>query len=211
MNYDKEGQVGELLEGLVQKLELLNREKKEEYEKSVRAMASLDKLDQALVRLEYRKKREKEVAQRISRIYKRLEGARDDVDGDYEDRDINDIVIGILNGVKTAGQIIEVVASSLQVMVDTVSGVLKSQKGGPRGQAEEAGGDNGIDLLSLLKPVNAILNTLTANNKAEKIVEPKTKEDMQESTGEPTAADPENEVPVVKAVPVDSNGNREDG
>jgi len=73
MKFETDGQVGDVLEGLVEKIERINREKNEEFERSKRALSSMDKLNEAMARLEFQRRRENLMAKKISRVYDQLE------------------------------------------------------------------------------------------------------------------------------------------
>ncbi|MFZ5644366.1 MAG: hypothetical protein ACOY46_12315 [Bacillota bacterium] len=213
MKLDTDGQVGDVLESLVQKIDRLNKEKVEEYERSRRALSSLDKLADAMTRLEYNKKREEAMAKKVARVYSYLE--RDSgTEGKTKAKTLAETVNGILNGAKATGQIIEIVANSIQVMMETVSNVVKSQSAGTRVAPQ---GTKGLDLLALLKPVNTMLNSLVSKQQStEQPEEAKKESETKKETETKKEAENKKEaavelapvkkepgsIPIVKAVPV---------
>lgn len=202
MKLETDGQVGDVLEGLIKKIERLNREKIEEYERSRRALSSLDKLTEAMSRLEQHKRREKLMARKIAQVYGCLErGTGTEAEGKIKTKSLSETVSGMLNVAKATGQVIEIVANSLQVMMETVTGVIKNQSSGTRGYSHNE--SKGIDLLSLLKPVNAIVSSLISKQQspdpADATRPPETK---AEDAAEQAAQKEQNAgITVVKAVP----------
>lgn len=208
MKHDTKGYSGEVLEGLIEKTDSLNRQKEEELKKVQQVLASMDRLNENILRLEYQKKREKILSQKVAHIYHQLERTTG-ADRNMEEVKSLSIMAGkFLNGVKVTGQIIEIVAGSMQVMLDTVSGVLKNQSSMTRGHTS-AGEARGLDLASLLKPVNVLLNSLVSkqppiNSAGESMEQEGTvpvpaNEDNTVSV--PSNAN-DNTIPVVKAVPI---------
>ncbi|HBV97623.1 MAG: hypothetical protein JL50_03730 [Peptococcaceae bacterium BICA1-7] len=200
MKFETDGQVGDVLDGLLKKIERLNSEKIDEYERSRKALHSLDKLTEAMSRLEQHKKKEKIMARKITQVYGYLERGTEE-EGKIKTKSVSETVSGVLNVAKATGQVIEIVASSLQVMMETVTGVIKNQTSGNRGYQQNE--SKGLDLMSLLKPVNAIVSSLISKQQTPDPVEttrpPETKaEDAAEQAAqkEQTAG-----ITVVKAVP----------
>jgi len=217
MKFETDGQVGDVLEGLVEKIERINREKNEEFERSKRALSSMDKLNEAMARLEFQRRRENLMAKKISRVYDQLEKGTGVERGTDGIKSATHLITGFLNGAKATGQIIEIVAGSLIVMMDTVSNVIKNQSAGSRGFSP--GGDSkGLDLAALLKPVNVILNSLAAKQQQQQQQQqqspPPATSDVSKSsdpkpTGQPLAKDDSTLVQVVRAVPA-SNDSAQD-
>ncbi|MFZ5651015.1 MAG: hypothetical protein ACOY4I_09180 [Bacillota bacterium] len=220
MKSEMDGQVGDVLDGLVQKLEKLSREKKEEYEKSRQALGMMDKLNEVMARLEYQRRREKVMARRIASVYRQLERGSGVERSSAEARSIAQIVTNLLSGAKTTGQVIEIVAGSLMVMMETVSNVIKSQKTGTRG-CSPGSEPRGLDLSALLKPVNAILNSLAAKQQQQQ--QPTPTPDVEKASDSKPAAteaqpaadnkpatqtvlkDDNTSIPVVRAVPAENS------
>lgn len=200
MKFETDGQVGDVLEGLIKKIERLNREKIEEYERSRRALSSLDKLTEAMSRLEQHKRREKLMARKITQVYGYLERGTE-VEGKIKTKSVSETVSGMLNVAKATGQVIEIVANSLQVMMETVTGVIKNQSSGTRGHLHNE--SKGLDLLSLLKPVNAIVSSLISKQQSPDPADAtRTPETKAEDAAEQAAQKEQNAgITVVKAVP----------
>lgn len=211
VKFETDGQVGDVLEGLVEKIERINREKNEEFERSKRALSSMDKLNEAMARLEFQRRRENLMAKKISRVYDQLEKGTGVERGTDGIKSATQLITGFLNGAKATGQVIEIVAGSLIVMMDTVSNVIKNQSAGSRGYSP-GGESKGLDLAALLKPVNVILNSLAAKQQQQQQQQqsqpqppPATSEGSKSSdpkpTGQPLAKDDNTFVQVVRAVP----------
>ncbi len=205
MKHNNDGRVEDALEGLVQKIDRLNKEKGEEIEKTRRALASVGRLTEAVGRLQRQKRRERILARRMAYIHHRLEkaatGSRSD---SAELKSMTDAVNRFLGGAKTTGQIIEIVAGSLIVMMETVRNVLKSQTAA-RGHTSP-GEARGVDLGTLLKPINTLLNSLVSKSQTSpapaesKNTEAADDRQPKADAQQPKAEDP-GSVPVVKAVP----------
>ncbi|KJR96032.1 MAG: hypothetical protein VR68_15825 [Peptococcaceae bacterium BRH_c4a] len=213
MKFETDGQVGDLLEGLVEKIERINREKNEEFERSKRALSSMDKLNEAMARLEFQRRRENLMAKKISRIYDQLEKGTGVERGTDGIKSATHLITGFLNGAKATGQVIEIVAGSLMVMMDTVSNVIKNQSAGSRGHSP-GGESKGLDLAALLKPVNVILNSLAAKQQQQQQSQQPATSDAPKSSdpkpaGQPLSKDDNTLVQVVRAVPA-SNGTDQD-
>lgn len=207
MRYETDGRVGDALEGLVQKIERLNREKNEEIENTRQALASMDRLTEAMVKLQKQKRREKLVAGRMAYIHQQLEKAASGSHRDsFETKSLVDAVNKLLSGAKATGQIIEIVAGSLQVMMETVRNVIKSQSAGTRGYAPP-GEARGVDLAALLKPINILLNSLVTKNQAPAATT-KSK-DSEVVEGQHLKKEEPNPVPVVRAVPASEYASQE--
>lgn len=229
MKHEMDGQAADVLEGLVQKIEKINREKKEEYEKSINVLGKMDKLCDAMSRLEYQRRREKVMARRIAAVYQQLERGAGVERSPAETKSIVQILSGLLNGAKTTGQVIEIVAGSLMVMMETVSNVIKSQKTGVRGYTP-GGESKGLDLAILLKPLNAILNSLAQKQQQQQQQQQQptptpeeTKASDLKTSGENGPAadtkpamnailkDDNTSIPVVKAVPAEPSDSEGKG
>ncbi len=199
MNCETNGRVEDLLGGLVQRIERMSREKEKDLEDSRRALASIDRLVVAMKQLEYQKRREKIVAQKVAYLQKRLERTSGQDRGSLETKSLTETVNRILSGAKATGQVIEIVAGSLQAMIETVKTVIKSQSTGARGGATP-GEPKGTDLAALLKPVNALLNSLITRPQSPAASE--TDKDSKVVEGQKTKKGDNSSVPVVKAVPL---------
>lgn len=207
MRYETDGRVGDALEGLVQKIEKLNREKNEEIENTRRALASMDRLTEAMTLLHRQKRREKILASRMAYIHEQLEKAASGSHRDsIETKGLTDAINKLLSGAKATGQIIEIVAGSLMVMVETVRNVIKSQSAGTRGYTP-SGEARGVDLAALLKPINILLNSLVAKNQAPST--PAESKDSEVVEGQHLKKEESNPVPVVKAVPASEKASQE--
>ncbi len=211
MRHETSVRVEDLLEGLVQKIEKINREKIEDLEESRRALASMEKLWEAVRRLEHQKRREKIMVKRVADIHDRLERLSGSNRGTLEARSVIDAINSILNGAKTTGQVIEIVAGSLQAMIETVKAVLKSQQAGTRSQTPY-GESRGADLSALLKPINTLLNSLITKTQArpQPPASPEVGREPEVVEGQHRKKDERDAVPVVKAVPVTENQPPED-
>lgn len=194
------GRVEDQLEGLVQKIEKLNRSKSEEFEESRRALASMDRLIEAMAKLENQKKREKMLARRMAYVHERLERTTGSNRGFDEVKNLSVAFNKLLGGAKTTGQIIEIVAGSLQVMIETIKAVVKSQPTPTRGTST-AGESKGVDLAGLLRPINTLLNSLVSKSQCSTPA-PEESKRPEVVEGQPLKKDEAAPVPVVKAVPV---------
>jgi hypothetical protein len=206
VKYQTDGQIGDVLEGLVQKIEKINRQKNDELEKTRHILTSMDKLTESMSRLEYQRRREKLVANKIAHVYDQLERASGTDRGAADIKSLSVVVNKLLNGAKVTGQVIEIMASSLIVMMETVSGVLKNQQSGTRGYAP-SGETKGIDLAALLKPVNILLNSLVSRQEPEPSPEPPAKNKEPEVKVQTPPEGENASVPVVKAVPAESDAS----
>lgn len=207
MRYETDGRVGDALEGLVQKIEKLNREKNEEIENTRRALASMDRLTEAMTLLHRQKRREKILASRMSYIHEQLEKAASGSHrNSIETKSLTDALNKLLSGAKATGQIIEIVAGSLMVMMETVRNVIKSQSAGTRGYTPP-GEARGVDLAALLKPINTLLNSLVTKNQAPSA--PAESKDSEVVEGQHLKKEESNPVPVVKAVPASDQATQE--
>ena len=209
MNFDTNGQVGDVLENYVKRIEKLSEEKNEEYERYCLVIGSIDRLSEALSRLEYQKRRERAMAKKIARAYSYLErGSEAEEEGIPSTKSLTETIHGVLNGAKATGQIIEIVANSIQVMMETVVSVVKNQSFGNRSQTQ--GESKGLDLVSLLKPVNAILSSLVSKQQPPEQPETKAPDPRVEAKAVPPVnKDEGSSVMIVKAVPLDNVNLRE--
>ncbi|MFZ5632211.1 MAG: hypothetical protein ACOY40_05125 [Bacillota bacterium] len=206
MKYRNDGPVESVLEELIQKIEKLSREKNEEIEESRRTLASMGRLTEAVTRLEYQKRREKAMAQKIAAIYSHLERTSGDTTQSSA-KSPGQVFNGILNGAKATGQVIQIVAGSLQVMIESVIAVIKNQKSaGTRNDSPAGGAAKSIDLVELLKPINSLLNSLASKSQAPAQPDQNKGSEVENKT---LKKDESNSVPVVKAVSVPDNLTRE--
>ncbi|MCL6477797.1 MAG: hypothetical protein K6T65_05220 [Peptococcaceae bacterium] len=208
MNYKSDKLVESALEELIQKIERLSREKKEKVEESRRTLASIGRLSDAVMRLEQQKRREKAMAEKITALYHHLERTPGDPAESFG-KTLGQAVNGLLNGAKITGQIIQIVASSLQVMIESVGAVIKNQKSaGNRNDSPAGEAAMGVDLVELLKPINSFLNSLAAKSQApaqpdqSNVIEAEVKGSKKEENYT---------VPVVKAVSASDNLKRDIG
>lgn len=210
MKYETNARVEEMLEGLVEKIEKAGRQKSEEMEESRRVLGAMNRLVEAARRLEHQNRLEKAMARRVALIQERLERASGRQSRSIELKGIGDAVNKVLNGAKTTGQVMEIVAGGLQAMVETVKTVLKSQSSGARDHGPP-GESKATDLAALFRPINSLLNSLVKSQSKPQSAPPQGVEQSEAVAGQQQKGDQYSPVPVVKAVPAEEAATREDG
>ncbi|MCL6610065.1 MAG: hypothetical protein K6T66_00845 [Peptococcaceae bacterium] len=206
MKHEANGRVEDLLEGLEQKIEKINRQKRDQLEETRRSLEAMNRLIEAVRQLEYQKRREKSMARRAAVIYDRLEKASGSYRGSFETRSITDAINKILSGARTTGQVIEIVAGSLQAMMEAVRMALKNKPAAAR-SSSTPGESKVADLSALLKPINTLLNSLIT--KPQEPVSPVSGKNPEVVEGQDQKKNEPDAVPVVKAIPVQGQPSRE--
>lgn len=217
-------QLGEAMERLAKRVEQLQREKTVNMEQSTRAVAALDRISEILVDLEAQRAREKVLAEKFACIVGKLDRVTGMSRGEKSGDGVEKTLKKVINGAKVTGQVIEIVAGGFQGMLDSITTVVKSDQVAPESaRSENTGGAGGMDLSSIIKPMNslvqALVNSKPAGSGKVEEVKPDTAEVMFGAGVEPNSISakmseiypPEGQMdddqdpitaPVVKATPV---------
>jgi hypothetical protein len=169
MNGGSSRQLGDNLDLLAKRLEHLHQERTLNLDQSSRAVASLDKMAEVLVELERLRTRELVVAEKFSVINGKLEGIIGGNRGKSKTTALVDVLKTVAGGAKVTGQVIEIVAGGFQGVLDSINKLFNSEStaGGNAGGKGAAGGLPGIDLSSILQPMNTIVQTLVSQKSKE--------------------------------------------
>ena len=199
-------QLGDNLDLLAKGLEHLHQERTLNLDQSSRAVVSLDKMAEMLVELERLRARELVMAERFAAINEKLESIMGGSRGELNTVALADVLNTIAGGAKVTGQVIEIVAGGFQGVIDSISKLFNSETTAveKEGGQNAAGDSRGIDLSSILQPMNAIVQTLVSQKSKEN------GSDVSAGAGEEKDSGPRNggvqqddeiKAPIVKATP----------
>jgi hypothetical protein len=164
-------QLSETLDLLVNNLERLHQEKTFNMDQSSRAVASLDKMTEVLVELERLRAREMILAERFSTVNEKLEVIAGGGRGGAEGAGLVDVLKMVTNGAKVTGQVIEIVAGGFQGIMDSVNKLFVDEEA-VAGKSDSQVGARctpGLDLSSILQPMNSIVQALLSKKSSESV------------------------------------------
>ncbi|MFZ5651013.1 MAG: hypothetical protein ACOY4I_09170 [Bacillota bacterium] len=166
------------VERLIAKMESMYERQAAENDKVERMMSSLDSLSQILARMESAKNLEDDIAKRIELMNERILSIQASSAGNRESEEKT--LDRVIQGAKTFGQIMSVVATGIQMVVDNVGTIMKKDAGVGGVQEKAQVAKTQADLSMLLLP----LSTLVKNLVDEKIKQPEIDIGKIDATGQ---------------------------
>ncbi|WP_027718353.1 hypothetical protein [Desulfovirgula thermocuniculi] len=162
--------IHETLDHLVNRLESFQAEKSSQLEDVGRISNSLERLAELIADLEVQRSRENKLTQKLEVIINQLErlAHRQSLErAEVGKKDLELTLRKAIAGTRAVGQVIEIIANSAQVMLDSILKTFNDFKvttaGGP---AVSTGRTiTSPDLSRLLEPINAFLRSLISEEK----------------------------------------------
>lgn len=154
------------LESLTQKVESLENEKGANFQSTAEVVGALDKLVKKLDQLGNQQAAERDLAGKLERVLGRVEKLLEQQPRSFEAKqaEIEDTLKKGLRIAKLSGQIVEILAGSLQVAVDAIVKLIREQNGtvGTKASSENTGQP---DLSNLLSSISKFIQELAPDAK----------------------------------------------
>lgn len=156
------------VEALVDKAERLQAENTKDLEESAQVMANLDKLTKLVSNIEAQKDTQEKLASAVESIIEKVdqvlvqqnltikETGKKDWQGTFKK---------VVKGTRITAQVVDVVANSLDVIIDTV---LKIYQRRDHLNLDNAKTNSEVDMAAVLKPINTVLQALFTPKETEK-------------------------------------------
>ncbi len=173
--------IHEALDNLVNKLENLQAEKSSQIEDAGKLSANLDRLAELIANLEVQSSRENKLVQKFEVIINQLDRLVKEplVRSESERGDLEFTLRKIIAGTRTVGQVIEIIANSIQLMFDSIIKTFNDFKVTTASQGTRSSNSSSLDLARVLEPMNTLLRTLV--NNMEKKSDPEIKVNTDET------------------------------
>lgn len=153
------------LEQLVSKIEDSYEQKGNELDQVSGMLGNMDRLVEVMARLELQREAEEQLQKRLDKLNRLVEKLAKQEEIMNRDVPIEDTVRKVIKGVKVTGKIMDIVAGSLGIMLDSISATVKageSQNTMRNNQPKEP-----VDLASILTPLGGILQGLLSTDTVE--------------------------------------------
>jgi|OM-RGC.v1.018329284 hypothetical protein len=162
VSYEKP--IHEALDDLVEKLESLQAEKSGQIEDTGKVSASLDRLAELIADLEVQRSRENKLTQKLEVVINQLERLTKEplFRSEAQKKDLELTLRKIIAGTRTVGQVIEIIANSVQIMFDSILKTFNDFKV-TANQNTRSSKINSLDLARVLEPMNTFLRSLATN------------------------------------------------
>ncbi len=151
----KQGNVTDTIEKLLARIESYQKEKSLDVERAHEMFNKLDQLVQTLSRLESQRSTEARLTEKLEVMTKHIDKVLQEHDKREKQVEFEETVRKVLHGAKITGKVIETVASSANVMFDTIAHLLKDEYKGNSLKQKTANEE--FDLATLLKPLNSLI------------------------------------------------------
>lgn len=151
--------VEDTLEKLVNRIESYQREKTYDLQQASALYERLDKLVQTMTRLERERSEEAKMAEKIEEMTKYIDKAMKQHHRKEKQVEFEETLRRILNGAKITGKVIETVASSADVMFESIARLIKDDY---KGSSTKKKKNEDFDLASILKPLNSLIQSFSS-------------------------------------------------
>lgn len=153
----KQAKLAETLERLAYKIDSYHREKNNEVKQAAEVFNKLDSLVDSMSRLEAQESVEAKLAAKIDEMTNHIEKIIRQQQKLERQVEFEDAVRKVLHGAKITGKVIENVASSIDVMFETISKMLQDGYKGGAANRQTVESNGNFDLASFLKPLNSLI------------------------------------------------------
>ncbi|AEF92981.1 hypothetical protein Desca_0076 [Desulfotomaculum nigrificans CO-1-SRB] len=146
------------LEQLVSRIENAYAQRSSELEQVSGVLGNMDKLVDVMARVEMQAIAERQLNEKLERLNLLVEKLAAREAAATKEISIEETLRKVIKGVKVTGKVMDIVAGSLGIMVDSISAAVKSD-----GAADTTRGKTGtesVDLASVLSPIGSILQGL---------------------------------------------------
>ncbi|WP_031516442.1 hypothetical protein [Desulfofalx alkaliphila] len=153
-----QAKLNETLERLLDRIESYHAEKHHDVHQSSLVFDRLDKLVQSMSRIESQQSSERILSEKIDEVTKHIDKIMTQQAKQEKQLEFEDTIRKVLHGAKITGKVIETVASSADVMFNTISHLVKDDG---KGKKQKANTEE-LDLANLLKPINSLIQGFAA-------------------------------------------------
>ncbi|OAT81338.1 hypothetical protein [Desulfotomaculum copahuensis] len=152
----------ETLDTLVTKLESIQAEKSNQMEDAAKITSNIDRLAEAIAHLEMTRARENKLAQKLDILTGQIENlTRLPYRGaPVAQKSLESTLRTLITGTRTVGQVIEIIANSIQLMFDSIIKTFNDYKVTTSGTVERGDKSNSLDLAKILDPINTLLRSM---------------------------------------------------
>ncbi|MFZ5632213.1 MAG: hypothetical protein ACOY40_05135 [Bacillota bacterium] len=161
MNESSGGNLSASIERLINRMEGLYEQQSVENDRMENMLSLLGRLSEILVRMEEVKNFEAELNKKIDLLNKSLENTVNIQENLLRDQEGMDKTFSrVVDGVKMFGQILSIVAASVQLTVDNIGTVLKNPSQTDNAADKTQVARTQADLASMLQPVSTLVKNL---------------------------------------------------
>ncbi|MEG6521296.1 hypothetical protein [Desulfotomaculum sp. 1211_IL3151] len=151
------------LEELVSRMENIHFQRSSELDQVSGVLGNMDKLVGILSRVELQRQAEQQLNDQLDKLSQVLERLSDQPVVTKREVPVEDTVKKIIKGVKVTGKVMDIVAGSLGVMLDSIVTTVKT----PERQNATRSTKDQVDLVSVLAPLGGLLQGLLGTEQAE--------------------------------------------
>lgn len=147
------------LEQLVSRVENIYEQRGSELDQVSGVLGNMDKLVEIMARVELQREAEAQLDKRLEKLNKLIEKLSLQEEVQSRDVPLEDTVRKVIKGVKVTGRIMDIVAGSLGVMLDSISTTVKSNEAQNTARSGNATKEP-VDLAAVLSPLGGLLQGL---------------------------------------------------
>jgi uncharacterized membrane-anchored protein YhcB (DUF1043 family) len=149
--------LNETLERLMDRIDSYHREKHDNVQQAAEVFAKLDTLVKSVSRLEAQESAEAKLATKIDEMTRNIDQIIKTQQKQEKQVEFEDTLRRVLHGAKITGKVIESVASSADVLFNSVSRMLKDGSSNTPAYRQTSSSNENFDLSSFLKPLNSLI------------------------------------------------------
>ncbi|MDO7788079.1 hypothetical protein [Desulforamulus aquiferis] len=165
------------LEQLVSRVENIYEQRGSELDQVSGVLGNMDKLVEIMAKVELQREAEEQLDRRLAKLNKLVEKLSIQEEVQSRDLSVEDTVRKVIKGVKVTGRIMDIVAGSLGVMLDSISTTVKSGEAQSSTRSANQTKEP-VDLAAVLSPLGGLLQGLFGENN--EVVKAKQDEKLEE-------------------------------
>lgn len=155
--------LSETMEKLMQKLDSLKVEGGSDVRQTARISAALDNLEEMLAQVERQRTNETKLMQKFEHLMSRVENVNGSLQGETQSKkNMQETFSTIIKGTKTLGQVIEVIANTAEVLVESIYNVINENQSALMEDESNTKTQKQLDLSGILQPINDLVRGLAA-------------------------------------------------
>lgn len=155
--------LSDTMEKLMEKLDSLKVEGGSDVRQTVRISAALDNLEEMLAQVERQRTNESKLMQKFEHLMSRVENVNGSLQGETQSKkNMQETFSTIIKGTKTLGQVIEVIANTAEVLVESIYTVISENQSAQMEDETNTKIQKQVDLSGILQPINDLVRGLAA-------------------------------------------------
>lgn len=155
--------LSETMEKLMEKLDSLKVEGGSDVRQTARISAALDNLEEMLAQVERQRTNDTKLMQKFEHLMSRVENVNGSLQGETQSKkNMQETFSTIIKGTKTLGQVIEVIANTAEVLVESIYNVINENQSALMEDESDKKTQKQVDLSGILQPINDLVRGLAA-------------------------------------------------